>query len=93
MGRALGSLNLETWWRRWCTVELRAWDRGANVTTAGAAHADSGIHVLGLMRWCATEVLLRRESGLSIQWVIEVDAPNKELCERERCICESGTVW
>ena len=46
MWRAQGSLILETWWRRWCSVEPHAWDRGANVTTAGAADAaktvDSG---------------------------------------------------
>ena len=38
---------------------------------------------------------MRRKSRLSIQRVIGVDAPRKELCERELggCICESGPVW
>ena len=44
---------LETWWRRWCRVEPRAWDRCANVTTTGAAGAvetvDSG-DVTGLWK-------------------------------------------
>ena len=46
MWRAQRSLILETWWRRWCSVEPDAWDWGANVTTAGATGAaetvDSG---------------------------------------------------
>ena len=44
MVRAQGRLNLETWWRRWCCVELCAWDRCANITTTGAADTESGIH-------------------------------------------------
>ena len=67
MKRAHGSLNLETWWWWWCTVELRAWDRGANVTTTGTADTESGIHALGIVRWGATKVPVRRESRLSIQ--------------------------
>ena len=95
MGRAQGRLNHETWWRHWCSVELRAWDRSANETTTGTAETGSGIHVLGMVIWGATEVPMRRERRLSIQRVIGLDAPKKELCERELggCICKSGTVW
>ena len=86
---------LECWWRWWCAVELRTRDRNANVTTTGTAETESGIHVLGMVKWCATNVPMRRKRRLSIQRVIGVDAPKKELCERELggCICESGTVW
>ena len=95
MGRTQVRLMLESWWRRWCAVELRTRDRNANVTTTGTAETESGIHVLGMGKWCATNVLMRRKRRLSIQRVIRVDAPKKELCERELggCICQSGTVW
>ena len=51
MERAQGRLNLESWRRRWCSVELRAWDRSANVTTTGTAETESGIRVLGMGKW------------------------------------------
>ena len=34
---------LETWWRRWRRVEPRAWRRGANMKTTGAAFAAGSV--------------------------------------------------
>ena len=66
MWRAHVRLNLETWRRWWCTVELHAWGGIANITISGT-DTESGIDMLGMVRWGAAEVPLRRESRLSIQ--------------------------
>ena len=38
--RVHGRPNLETWWRRWCTVELRSWDGSANITITGTTDTE-----------------------------------------------------
>ena len=73
-------LSFETWWQRWCTVEPHAWDRGANVSTAHAAAAAEtvdGGDVTGLVKRGAIDV------PTYWWWGRAIDAPEKELCERE----------
>ena len=44
-----------------CAIELRTWDRNANVTATGTGETESGIHVLGMGNWGATNVSHAKE--------------------------------